>query len=86
VQLFFIVQITPLYRVIRIRVLEEQKIQYSDPGEFHEFLGTKIFTSCFFKACNFLKDFFAQIRSLLIAMVLNRSNGDPNLIYMDESI
>jgi hypothetical protein len=34
------------------------------------------FTS-FFRACNFLTDFFAQIRCLLIAMVINCSNGDP---------
>jgi hypothetical protein len=33
----------------------------------------------FFKACNFLTDFFAQIRSLLIAMVLNPSNGDSSI-------
>jgi hypothetical protein len=31
----------------------------------------------FFKACNFLTDFFAQIRSLLIPIVLNRNNGEP---------
>jgi hypothetical protein len=48
---------------------------------FTIFLGTKnIDLLCFhdlFKACNFLTDFFAQIKSLLIAMVLNCSNGDP---------
>jgi hypothetical protein len=31
----------------------------------------------FLKACNFLADFFAQIRSLLITIVLNRRNDYP---------